>query len=977
MPEQLPAGWVKATLGQITAPSRARALPVDVQESRYIGLEHIEPHTMRLLGYGIARDIRSSSLRFSCGDVLYGRLRPYLNKVWVAEFDGLCSGEFLILPVHDGLNNAFLAARLNAADFVAFAAERVSGERPRVSFQTLSPFPILLPPSPEQDRIISTLNATTSRIRAGEVAAHRAKQRVQRYRSAVLQAAVTGALTRAWRRRNGQNSLETGAVLLRTLLATRRMRWEQSELQRLRAKGREPKADTRTSRYHEPTLPATNSPANHPPSWSWATLEQLSWTRGYGTSAKCTYAPDGLPVLRIPNIRNRGLDLHDLKYATDFQVASDSDFIAPGDMLLIRTNGSKDLLGRAAVVTTPLEPRCTFASYLIRHRLLGDNTLWSWISLAWDSNMLRNRIESTAKTTAGQYNLSLSGLADISIPLPPLSEQSELVRAVARRMTAADRLVARVHEQLLRAHSVRDALTRRAFRGRLVPQDPADPPASVLLQRLQSEPAPRRTIRRARTHMAAIMREPPATPESLRAAWHRIRHDTDARRLFDAARMAPEQVLVFYQALRDTPELRAAFQRAARQRRPSTHLARPRTAPVRDSRDRFRLIQLWLEDFKNLQNYTLLFNPNHGLDVMLGRNGTGKSNIFEALVILFRDLYDWRDNNRWPDKPLKGFRVLYELNGHRVEVSWSPPQMKRPTIRSNPALSPPNPGGSPQRVRRDQLPLPSFVFGYYSGPTNRLAEHFLPMKQAHYDRLREAEADDTATLVNLLEERRFFCAETHHAKYVLLAFLYKEDAAISNFLETRLRIVGFESALFVVRKPRWAKKGSTADDFWGATGIMRRVMERLRNYAIAPMVVEQKVSYGYRSTNEEHYYFLLPDINSLHSFAGEYDDARTFFLALESTDFSELLHDVKIQMRVRASATDDVSITFHQLSEGEQQLLMVLGLMRFTQSHQSLVLLDEPDTHLNPDWSIHYLKDLTKVMSENVQASLSSGAVRF
>jgi energy-coupling factor transporter ATP-binding protein EcfA2 len=106
-------------------------------------------------------------------------------------------------------------------------------------------------------------------------------------------------------------------------------------------------------------------------------------------------------------------------------------------------------------------------------------------------------------------------------------------------------------------------------------------------------------------------------------------------------------------------------------------------------------------------------------------------------------------------------------------------------------------------------------------------------------------------------------------------------------------------------------------------------------------------------------------LESLHSFAAEYQDARTFFLALESTDFSELIHDVKIRVLIQATNTDQASITFDQLSEGEQQLLMVLGLMRFTKSHQSLVLLDEPDTHLNPHWSVDYIKDLTRVMSDN------------
>jgi predicted ATPase len=146
-------------------------------------------------------------------------------------------------------------------------------------------------------------------------------------------------------------------------------------------------------------------------------------------------------------------------------------------------------------------------------------------------------------------------------------------------------------------------------------------------------------------------------------------------------------------------------------------------------------------------------------------------------------------------------------------------------------------------------------------------------------------------------------------------------------------------------------------------------MERLRRYAIAPMVLQQKVSHGYRSSTEDHYYFFLPDLESLHAFAAEYEDARTLFLALESTDFSELIHDVKIQVRIKSEDTQEVSITFHQLSEGEQQLLMVLGLMRFTKSQQSLVLLDEPDTHLNPHWSVDYLKDLGRVMSDNAVES--------
>jgi len=909
--------------------------------------------------------------------VLYGRLRPYLNKVWVAEFDGLCSSEFLVFAKREGLDSQFLARRLNAEDFVQFANEQVSGERPRVNFEKLSRFAVALPPPAEQQRIAAKLSSALSQVEQAETAVRRAQKRLADYRISVLDAAVSGMLTRASRRAHPSTRTETGETLLRRLLDDRRARWEDAKLRRLRAAGKQPKDDTWKTRYRQPISPNTTDLTTLPERWTWASIDQLSWDSGYGTSVKCTYDSKGPAVLRIPNIRNRTIDFRDLKFASSSRNLIATQLIAPGDLLLIRTNGSKSLLGRAAVVRSEPNKKCTFASYLIRFRLLGEEQLWSWLAFAWDSQVVRAQIEGKAKTTAGQYNVSLSGLSDIAIPIPPPEEQVQSVRQVDRRLSAAGRLEGKLAQQLVRAHLARQSLLRDAFNGSLVPQDPHEEPAFLPLDRLrnqrtQEKAGPKKAPQGRQPTSAddgVAMQQPTPSPNTLRAAWKKIDNKTDARRLFDEAGFVPDQVVQFYEALRATPELREAFLQA---RQVAEHGPKP-ASHAKEKKERaggrLRLLELWLEDFKNLKDYTVRFNPSQGLDVFLGWNGTGKSNLFEALVIIFRDLHDWWERNRWPDKPMNGFRIRYEMDRHTVEVTWRPGEMKRPDLKWGPIV--PQPGGDLkwQNIRREQLPLPRFVFGYYSGPTNRLAEHFLPMKQAHYVRLREAKTDDARTLAKLLEQRRFFCAETHHAKYVLLGFSYKEDQKISEFLENRLRIVGFESALFIIRKPRWARSKATAQDFWGATGIMRRVMERLRRYAIAPMVLEQNVSDGYRSTTEEHYYFFLPNLESLHSFAAEYQDARTFFLALESTDFSELIHDVKIQVRVKSTNTDQVPITFHQLSEGEQQLLMVLGLMRFTKSHQSLVLLDEPDTHLNPHWSVDYVKDLARVMSDNALES--------
>src|SRR5512139_2424331 len=104
----LPDGWVATTLGEATKPSQRRVNPKDYPDLPYIGMENLEPHTMRLLGTMPAIEMRSSADTFTRGDVLYGRLRPYLNKVYCADFDGLCSTEFIIFRKVPHVNSKYL-----------------------------------------------------------------------------------------------------------------------------------------------------------------------------------------------------------------------------------------------------------------------------------------------------------------------------------------------------------------------------------------------------------------------------------------------------------------------------------------------------------------------------------------------------------------------------------------------------------------------------------------------------------------------------------------------------------------------------------------------------------------------------------------------------------------------------------------------------------------------------------------------------
>jgi type I restriction enzyme S subunit len=216
---------------------------------------------------------------------------------------------------------------------------------------------------------------------------------------------------------------QTGEDLLARILQARRGQWS----------GR--------GKYLEPAAPSSNDLPSLPATWTWATLEQLSLSSSYGTSAKCSYQGAGSPVLRIPNISSGRIDLSDLKFADASATIKPGDELTPGDLLIIRTNGSKRLIGRSAVVHDPLPRETGYASYLIRFRLAGPALLFRWIGAIWDSPFLRAWIEARAAASAGQHNISMATLNALPIPLPPLYEQQRIVAEIEKQFTRLDAAV--------------------------------------------------------------------------------------------------------------------------------------------------------------------------------------------------------------------------------------------------------------------------------------------------------------------------------------------------------------------------------------------------------------------------------------------------------------------------------------------------------------------------------------------------------
>ena len=484
---ELPDGWVWTTLGEITEPSKEKVNPLEIKEVPYISLEHIEKDTGKLLGQGSSIDVRSSKTKFTRGDLLYGKLRPYLNKVYISDFEGVCSTDLLVFPQNELLPNTFFLYRFLCRDFVNYTSHNVSGVNlPRVNFQTLSQFKILLPPLPEQHRIAAKIEELFTKLDAGKEELLQAKARLKRYRQSVLKAAMEGQLTEDWRREHG-GEIEPASVLLDRILKERREKWEAEQLEQMRAKGKMPKDDKWKNKYKEPQPSDTSKLPELPEGWVWTTVGEIAQTIHYGYTESAINDPVGPKFLRITDIQNNSVNWDSVPYCRIDGIKQQKYLLKEGDLVFARTGAT---VGKSFLIQGSI-PDAVFASYLIRI-VLNKKINANFIYTFFQSQSYWVQIHQ-GKVGIGQPNVNAKILSQITLPLPSLFEQQAIVFEVERRLSVADAVEATVDAELKRSDALRQSILKQAFSGQLVPQDSNDEPAEKLLARIKKEKAKRET----------------------------------------------------------------------------------------------------------------------------------------------------------------------------------------------------------------------------------------------------------------------------------------------------------------------------------------------------------------------------------------------------------------------------------------------------------------------------------------------------
>ncbi len=163
--KEYPKEWNDVRLDEVCNQRNEIVLPSGKGEHKFVGLEHINSGEIKIHAYQLDTDVRSSKFKFYKGDLLYGKLRPYLDKAVIADFDGICSTDLLVLRVNNKAFEEFLIYLIHSNQFVRNSISATSGtNHPRTSWKEISKFKFRLPPLPEQRRIAEVLGTVDSAI---------------------------------------------------------------------------------------------------------------------------------------------------------------------------------------------------------------------------------------------------------------------------------------------------------------------------------------------------------------------------------------------------------------------------------------------------------------------------------------------------------------------------------------------------------------------------------------------------------------------------------------------------------------------------------------------------------------------------------------------------------------------------------------------------------------------------------------------
>jgi predicted ATPase len=358
-----------------------------------------------------------------------------------------------------------------------------------------------------------------------------------------------------------------------------------------------------------------------------------------------------------------------------------------------------------------------------------------------------------------------------------------------------------------------------------------------------------------------------------------------------------------------------------------------------------RLKSVFISQYKNLKNFALHFDGASFIDVFVGKNGSGKSNLFEALIEIFRHLYEFDSKGEIDFE----YAVTYEISGTETEITWNDGKLSV--------------NGKVRKTIGD-TPLPDNVLIYYSGHNDTVSGLVRRYEADFSKRIKEA---------NSKESRRFIGIGSEY-KQLLLAVLLAQPAEnkARQFICQKLGIVKLgmrkpgtddltEPVLkLVFERPTYASgdkfnvEYNNADDrYWKAEGITKGFLDRLTQ-CIVQSPGDMTVSEGYFASDDR--YILYVDIAKLQQEFADFT-AQELFRQFDNLKTLGMLADITVPLTL----TSGLDASIAHFSDGQFQSVYIYSIVELFKDRNCLTLLDEPDAFLHPEWQFDFLRQVFEI----------------
>lgn len=492
MSNELPKGWAETDIGEISDrihygyTAKSEKKPIGTKLLRITDIQNNEVDWNEVPHCKISESDKKKYL-LEPNDLVFARTGATVGKSYLIPQklpESVFASYLIRVILNSNISPKYIYNFFQSHSYWIQIKEGSAGiGQPNVNATKLSKIKLPLPPLPEQKRIVSKIEELVTRLDAGIESLKQVQALLKRYRQSVLKSAVEGKLTADWRKQN-KDELKPADKLLEGILKERKEKWEAEQLTIFKTQGKKPPKNWQ-GKYKEPTPPDAENLPELPEGWIWGKLSTISKVvSGYAFKSK-DFIDSGIPVIKIANVSYgeflwKQQEFLPKEFYDDHQAFQ----VTPGTILIALTRPITNDTVKACIYPENEPPALLNQRVAMIKPYKGINK--QLLGKIIQSELFKKQIEDGLSETL-QPNLSPKDLNEFPIPIPPEFEQKKIVENVDNLYSIIDQSKKIVASELKRSQSLRQSILKHAFEGKLVPQDPNDEPASVLLERIKAE----------------------------------------------------------------------------------------------------------------------------------------------------------------------------------------------------------------------------------------------------------------------------------------------------------------------------------------------------------------------------------------------------------------------------------------------------------------------------------------------------------